>query len=541
MSRSADGNPGDGHGGAGGAPDEAPWIAAPSTPDAASLPRRRAESEPVPHGDDDRRTPLGAIRDNVEAFAFAIVLALLLRHFCLEVFKIPTPSMEPTLFGENSGSHPGTDGDRILVDKFAYLLSDPARWDVLVFHYPLDWSRHFIKRCVGLPGERLRIVRGDPWVAPASAVHEGEAPTLHPARKPRSVREQLYVPIWPPTGAMAKERVADAWRDMSGPGVAPFATPDSATAISWPGGRATAGVEEPWAELRFWPGFPIRDTWRADTDPRGLASDGLPVPDVRLRATVLAQGPAEVELSWSPGDGRRHLLRVASAGREPSAARTRTKSQTLDAVLVPKRAMALELESVDGDLRAWVDGKEASILSDELPMAEAERIEDPVATFEPQELSIRLRGAAVTLTGLRVDHDLYYTNHRTDSGFVPMAGETLSIPDDGYFMLGDNTRRSSDSRRWTAAGRKLKDGTEIWWEWSTMPKWITKDGKTWNEVVDVEGVTRRWLDDDRDPETSSLSKRMPTVARDRIVGRAWFALVFWPLKGQSLERIRFIH
>ena len=98
---------------------------------------------------------------------------------------------------------------------------------------------------------------------------------------------------------------------------------------------------------------------------------------MRLRATVVADGPAEVELSWAPGDGRRHVLRVASAGREPSAARTQTKTQTLDgAVLAPKVPMRLELESVDGDLRAWIDGKEASILSDELPMAEAERIED---------------------------------------------------------------------------------------------------------------------------------------------------------------------
>ena len=490
--------------------------------------------------DDERRTVLGAVRDNVEAFAFAIVLALLLRHFCLEVFKIPTPSMEPTLFGESSTTHPGTDGDRILVDKFAYLTSDPERWDVLVFHYPLDWSRHFIKRCVGLPGERLRIVRGDPWVAPGSSVRAGEEPVLHPARKPRSVREQLYVPVWPPRGAMANERVTDAWRDMSGPGVPPFPAPTSATELSWPGNGGKVTADSPWGELRFWPGFPIRDTWRADTDPRGL-TDGLPVPDVRLRATVVAAGPAEVELSWVPGDGRRHVLRVASAGLEPSAARTRTKTQTLDAVLVPDRAMRLELESVDGDLRAWIDGKESSILVDELPMADAERIEDPIGAVDPQELSIRMRGAAVKIRDLRVDHDLYYTNHRTDSGFVPMAGETLTLPDDGYFMLGDNTRRSSDSRRWTAAGRKLKDGTEIWWEWSTMPKWVTKDGKTWNEVVDVEGVTRRWLDDDRDPEASSLSKRMPTVARDRIVGRAWFALVFWPLKGQSLERIRFIH
>ena len=90
----------------------------------------------------ETRSVLGGVRDNLEAIAFALVLALLLRHFCIEVFKIPTGSMEPTLFGDNSATHPTTAGDRIIVDKLAYVFRGPLRWEVAVFHYPLDWSRN---------------------------------------------------------------------------------------------------------------------------------------------------------------------------------------------------------------------------------------------------------------------------------------------------------------------------------------------------------------------------------------------------------------
>ena len=95
------------------------------------------------------------------------------------MFKIPTPSMAPTLFGDDSSEHPGTPGDHILVDKCAYLLHDPERWDVVVFRYPLDWSRNFIKRVAVVAGEWFRIERGDVWAG--ASEHD-----LHPTRKPRN-------------------------------------------------------------------------------------------------------------------------------------------------------------------------------------------------------------------------------------------------------------------------------------------------------------------------------------------------------------------
>ena len=99
------------------------------------------------------------VREYIEAFAIAIVLALIIRAFVVQAFKIPSGSMEPTLLV----------GDHILVNKFIYgimipftdikLLDfrTPKRGEVIVFIYPKDDSKDFIKRVIGVEGDRIEI------------------------------------------------------------------------------------------------------------------------------------------------------------------------------------------------------------------------------------------------------------------------------------------------------------------------------------------------------------------------------------------------
>jgi len=76
------------------------------------------------------------IRDNIEAFAVAIAMALVIRHYCIEAFRIPTHSMKPTLYGDHVGAdRTRRHGDRILVDKFVYQRRDPRRYEVLTKEY----------------------------------------------------------------------------------------------------------------------------------------------------------------------------------------------------------------------------------------------------------------------------------------------------------------------------------------------------------------------------------------------------------------------
>ncbi|ABK16235.1 signal peptidase I [Syntrophobacter fumaroxidans] len=100
------------------------------------------------------------LREYTEAIGIAILLALFIRAFVVQAFKIPSGSMKTTLLI----------GDHILVNKFVYGIrlpilnkeilhfSNPKRRDIIVFQYPVDPSKDFIKRVIGEPGDTVKII-----------------------------------------------------------------------------------------------------------------------------------------------------------------------------------------------------------------------------------------------------------------------------------------------------------------------------------------------------------------------------------------------
>ena len=98
-------------------------------------------------------------RDNIEAIVMAIIMAVMLKYFVVEAYQIPTGSMQPTLMGNDEAGIK----DRIIVDKLSFHFRDPKRFEVVVFRYPLDRSKNFIKRICGMPSEHLKISLGDLW------------------------------------------------------------------------------------------------------------------------------------------------------------------------------------------------------------------------------------------------------------------------------------------------------------------------------------------------------------------------------------------
>jgi len=106
------------------------------------------------------------IRDWVESIIVAFILAMIIRTFVIQAFKIPSGSMHSTLL----------EGDLILVNKFIYgaripftdlnlpALRQPQRGDVIVFIYPDSPKKDFIKRLAGLPGETLEIKNGTVFI-----------------------------------------------------------------------------------------------------------------------------------------------------------------------------------------------------------------------------------------------------------------------------------------------------------------------------------------------------------------------------------------
>jgi signal peptidase I len=86
-------------------------------------------------------------REYLEIIVISVVLALIVRTYVVQAFRIPSGSMEDTLLV----------GDFLLVSKFIYYFTDPEPDDVIVFRYPLDPKRDFIKRCVAVEGQTVEI------------------------------------------------------------------------------------------------------------------------------------------------------------------------------------------------------------------------------------------------------------------------------------------------------------------------------------------------------------------------------------------------
>ena len=69
----------------------------------------------------DKKSTKGFWRENVEALTFAVIMALVIKQFAFEAYKVPTQSMEPTIIGRDLG------GSRLIANKFTYMLREPRR------------------------------------------------------------------------------------------------------------------------------------------------------------------------------------------------------------------------------------------------------------------------------------------------------------------------------------------------------------------------------------------------------------------------------
>ena len=151
-------------------------------------PRRRLRAQPASEGAGVEEGALGEpapkeplLVEYAKSFFPVIVIVLLLRSFLVEPFRIPSGSMMPTLLV----------GDFILVNKYTYgirlpvlnrkiiELNEPQRGDVIVFRFPQDPSVDYIKRVVGVPGDRVGYrdkvlyINGAPMAQTAVGIYSG--------------------------------------------------------------------------------------------------------------------------------------------------------------------------------------------------------------------------------------------------------------------------------------------------------------------------------------------------------------------------------
>ncbi len=136
------------------------------------------------------------LREYFESIVIAVILALFIRTFVVQAFKIPTGSMEENLLI----------GDHLLVNKFIFGPSESPlerallplgtikRHDVLVFKYPEEPDRDFIKRVIGLPGETVEVREKKVYIN-GQALDEPYAHYLQPVAVPSELHEVTSVDV----------------------------------------------------------------------------------------------------------------------------------------------------------------------------------------------------------------------------------------------------------------------------------------------------------------------------------------------------------
>ncbi len=452
-------------------------------------------------------------RELVECLLVAAVLALTIRTFGFQIFKIPTRSMEPTLYGNEHH------GDRVVAmmwynrgGSFLPLrMGEIERWQVIVFKHEDDQGRptNFIKRLVGLPNETLEIRDGDVWI-------DGEI-----ARKPRALQKTLWIKlgdldfsepwrmshywrVWTRNGRITdKKRIAEL---QAGGRLALEAPPGESVLLRWISSRPIdnrfirttvrrlAPEETPCGHgfrAAFDTARPVAFCPQCHRAVYGVTDDGY------AEVLEVAQTTAEDESVgdfWSEearsgggkgsqvGDlrlsldfedlGGKGALEVAITSRSqifkfvlplgeanPLARLVGPKiDESLRVPLAPGRKVHhLEVVNVDGEFRAVLDGVE---------IGPCQYVPTLVSRRYASDVEITVSdGARLALDNLRLYRDLYYGHYTggsmstgTEDG--SNGGDKscwVKMKKDCYFFLGDNSLASKDSRYFD----KFKRGKDI--------------------------------------------------------------------------------
>jgi signal peptidase I len=389
---------------------------------------------------------------------------LVVRAVLVEPFGVPTGSMAPTLLGTHRATTcprcgyqvrvgappdgapparyyaaaccpncgrgdlglehaPDLPGDRLLVDKNVFEWRSPRRWEVAVFRGPAGLAKPYVKRVAGLPGESILLRDGDVFINGTLA-----RKTLAEVRAVRvPVFEQRYAP---PGGWGVRWVVEPSVPAGEAPRVegAELHFPvESAASFRWLIYRnwlLDEGREEP-----------IRDDLAYNAG-RGEAGGAL-VHDFMLTCDLqIVHGEGELAIVLT--DGQDEVTAHFTTGPV-----VETQQTTRLVRLVPGRSYRLELAFVDRRAILALDGREVEPPLDLPPAANRPGVARP--------LKIGARGVAAVVRNVRLDRDVHYTAGRHGSR------EPCRLGPDDYFMLGDNSGNSEDSRYWLSPGVPARD------------------------------------------------------------------------------------
>lgn len=336
-------------------------------------------------------------------------------------------------------------GNRILVNKFWSKFKKPNRWDVTVFVYPLydlkckscstqlpdtEWrdglrcprcgstrfskkTKNYIKRLIGLPGEKLQIVNGDIYINDKIQ------------RKPDSIQETLWLPVYN-SHYPVKEDTTPLW-----------VTGDS---NSWTLRKESLALNNMSQSAS--------DTSLVTFDRKISDQNGY-----NNRAGSSEMGDVKISFDVTPVKGSQSLEVVLEKNNNVFAVTIPTTDTNGKCYLKKDENVVMEedvriqteqkhkiaFSNVDGIVSLSVDNKKVFVLDND---------DGKVAEVRPFDTSsIRFGGTHVNATfeNIGIFHDIYYTNLSAGTWGTT---QPIQLGEKDYFMLGDNSRNSNDSRVW---------------------------------------------------------------------------------------------
>lgn len=335
---------------------------------------------------------------------------------CEEKFTLPSP---PRVLA----------GDRVLIDRTAFQVRRPGRWEVVAFHRWRSEQDLVVKRVVGLPGEKIEIIDGDVY-----ANGHIERKTL---RQQRSLRILVHdddyagaTPRWRP------QDVGSNWSRQQGRLVHAENRSDDIGWIVY--NHSIPGSDNPQRPARITDyGFYNRGRLQRNEAIHPMADVAMSfrIESIRGRGLLWLQatdGRDEFMVQIDPGEGKYTVVKNRQTLTDASG--------VLSGSL---RGQTIEVSFFDRQFLLSIAGR--TVVTSNLDTSRPPPHADP-------PLAIGVQGLGIVMDRLRIYRDVYYTEapFAASRGGVSSGGESSGVLGaDEYFVLGDNSPISEDSRTWT--------------------------------------------------------------------------------------------
>jgi signal peptidase I len=446
---------------------------------AASKSPRPDGKKPAPQ----KKDRAAEIANAFEWLITAFILAFVFRAFVMEAFRIPTGSMADTLMGAHfrmrcpecgyeyrygfvpglyrmpedtippgpvsvrqptrcpscgyltpeDATIPVANGDRILVLKCIYQFLEPKRWDVVVFKNPINPSENYIKRLIGLPGDKVEIIDGDVYINDRIA------------RKPAAVQQELWMPIYdndyqPVTPNQRGAFNGNAWQppfdfeasdwkiDPANPTRFILDSPGKTNVLTY-GAPSANGFNIAYAynEVRSY----IRKPECGDLMVRFYVDRGCDEGQIGID---LGKGGIDYR-AWLDFSGLMTIAKVRD-GQETVLARKDVNAP------LPGAFTLVKFANVDHQLLFECNGQRLAVdLGRSVDAMEGDPNISPHASI--------VGAGKLTLSHVAVFRDIYYMgNSRATHPGRAVEGNPFELDQDEFFVLGDNSPNSEDGRWW---------------------------------------------------------------------------------------------